>query len=62
MGVVWEMCDRMLVMYKGRVVEEGPVESVILNPQHPYTRALIQSVPPLHRKLDRLPATEEFLV
>jgi ABC-type dipeptide/oligopeptide/nickel transport system ATPase component len=61
MGAVWEMCDRMIVMLKGRVVEEGPVESVIQNPQHPYTRALIQSVPPLDRKLDRLPATEEFL-
>jgi ABC-type dipeptide/oligopeptide/nickel transport system ATPase component len=62
MGVVWEMCDRVVVMYKGRIVEEGPVESVLVNPQHPYTRALIQSVPPLDRKLDRLPATEEFLV
>lgn len=45
MGVVRHFCDRILVMYLGRVVEEGPVEEVCRNPLHPYTRMLIASVP-----------------
>jgi len=44
-GVIAEMCDEVAVMYDGFVVESGPVEEVYLRPQHPYTRALIASVP-----------------
>lgn len=40
-GVVAEVCERVLVMYKGDIVEDGTVEQVITNPQHPYTKALI---------------------
>jgi ABC-type glutathione transport system ATPase component len=40
-GVVAEVCERVLVMYKGDIVEDGPVEQIITNPQHPYTKALI---------------------
>lgn len=44
LGVVWEMCDRVLVMYAGRIVEEGPLRSVFESPAHPYTEALLRSV------------------
>jgi len=47
LGVVSEYCDRVMVMYAGQVVEEGPTASVIRNPQHPYTRGLLQSIPRL---------------
>lgn len=46
-GVIAEMCDDIVVMYDGFVVESGPVEEVYLRPQHPYTQALIASVPTL---------------
>ena len=46
-GVIAQMCDREIVMYGGRIVETGPVESVFRRPQHPYTRALLDSVPDL---------------
>lgn len=45
LGVVAETCDRMVVMYGGRVVETGPVADVFSAPLHPYTAALLQSVP-----------------
>jgi oligopeptide/dipeptide ABC transporter ATP-binding protein len=47
MGVVRHFCDRIAVMYLGRIVEEGPVEDVCRKPLHPYTRLLIDSVPAL---------------
>jgi peptide/nickel transport system ATP-binding protein len=45
LGVVAEMADDVVVMYLGRVVEEGPVDDIFHNPMHPYTRALLQSIP-----------------
>ena len=45
LGVVAEMCDDVVVMYAGRVVERGPVDVVFGSPQHPYTEALLQSIP-----------------
>jgi peptide/nickel transport system ATP-binding protein len=45
LGVVAEMADDVAVMYLGRVVEEGPVDDIFHNPKHPYTRALLQSIP-----------------
>ncbi|MFC4451720.1 ABC transporter ATP-binding protein [Halorussus aquaticus] len=45
MAVVREICDRVAVMYLGEIVEVGPTESVLADPQHPYTRALTASVP-----------------
>ena len=45
MAVVASLCTRVVVMYAGRVVEEGPVEQVFESPQHPYTWALLRSVP-----------------
>jgi peptide/nickel transport system ATP-binding protein len=47
LGVVAEYMERVLVMYAGRVVEEGPVHQVFENPLHPYTRGLLRSVPRL---------------
>ena len=47
LGVVAETCDDVAVMYAGRVVERGPVEDVFGSPQHPYTEALLQSIPML---------------
>ncbi|MEE3915111.1 ABC transporter ATP-binding protein [Pseudomonas viridiflava] len=45
LAIVRRLCDRVAVMYLGRIVEEGPVESVFLSPRHPYTAALIQAIP-----------------
>jgi peptide/nickel transport system ATP-binding protein len=49
LGVVAEMADRVVVMYAGRSVEEGPVEAIFDNPCHPYTRGLLGAVPRLDR-------------
>jgi len=48
LGVVAEMCDAVSVMYLGRVVEQGPVEAIFHHAQHPYTRALLRSIPSMH--------------
>jgi len=45
LGVVAEMADDVVVMYLGRVVEQGPVDDIFHNPLHPYTRALLKSIP-----------------
>lgn len=54
LGVVAELCDRVVVMYAGKVIEEGDVRSIFKKPQHPYTKGLIQSVPNLEVKRNRL--------
>jgi oligopeptide/dipeptide ABC transporter ATP-binding protein len=46
-GVIAQVCDRVAVMYGGHIVESGPVEALYNNAQHPYTRALLESVPQL---------------
>jgi len=45
LGVVAEMCDDVVVMYLGRVVEQGPVDEIFHDPKHPYTQALLRSIP-----------------
>jgi peptide/nickel transport system ATP-binding protein len=45
MGVVAGLCTRVLVMYAGKIVEQGPVEQIFDNPQHPYTWSLLRSIP-----------------
>lgn len=54
LGVVWEMCDRVLVMYASQIVEEGPRGELFERPCHPYTRALLGSVISLSRSGERL--------
>ena len=46
LAVVRQMCDRVAILYLGRVVEDGPVADIFRNPLHPYTRALLASVLP----------------
>jgi oligopeptide/dipeptide ABC transporter ATP-binding protein len=57
-GVVGRMCDRVAVMYAGRIVECGPVQRIFEAPQHPYTRALIASVPKMTGPIGRLTTIE----
>jgi oligopeptide/dipeptide ABC transporter ATP-binding protein len=45
LGVIAETADRVAVMYAGRIVEQGPVRQIFRNPQHPYTRGLLASIP-----------------
>ncbi|MBZ9939412.1 ABC transporter ATP-binding protein [Mesorhizobium sp. BR1-1-16] len=55
LGIVAGFADRVLVMYSGRIVEEGPVEQIFAAPAHPYTRGLIAAVPRADMRVDRLP-------
>ncbi|MCE7793288.1 ABC transporter ATP-binding protein [Salipaludibacillus sp. CUR1] len=54
LGVVAEMCDRVAVMYAGKVVEEGDVRTILKDPKHPYTQGLIRSLPKMHKREERL--------
>lgn len=56
LGVVAEMCSRVIVMYAGKIVEEAPVEILFANPAHPYTQGLIASVPKLGSGVKVLPS------
>ncbi|TVS01830.1 MAG: ABC transporter ATP-binding protein [Rhodobacteraceae bacterium] len=57
LGVIAELCDRMVVMYAGEAVEEGPVAEVFQRPAHPYTAKLIECDPGrLHERVEALPA------
>ena len=53
MGVVAETCQRVVVMYAGKVVEEAPVEALFGNPRHPYTQGLIRSIPRVDRGAEK---------
>ena len=53
-GIVARMCDKVGVMYAGRLVERAPVRTIFNRPAHPYTEALLQAVPKLTEKTDRL--------
>src|SRR5881227_854099 len=68
MGVVAETCQRVVVMYAGKVVEEAPVEALFGNPRHPYTQGLIRSIPRVDRaathkeRLEAIPGTVPSLL
>ncbi|MDX3659811.1 ABC transporter ATP-binding protein [Streptomyces sp. ID05-26A] len=62
LGLVARYSDEVLVMYDGRVVEQGPTEQVIASPAQPYTRALIDAAPRLGRRLDRLPTIDRAVL
>jgi oligopeptide/dipeptide ABC transporter ATP-binding protein len=53
-GIVAKLCDRVIVMYAGRIVEQGSVREIFNNPRHPYTEALLGSVPKLEEDVNRL--------
>ena len=57
-GIVARMCDRVAVMYAGRIVESGPTRTLFRAPRHPYTEALMASVPRMEAAADRLPSIE----
>ncbi len=61
LGVIAELADRVVVMYKGRVVEEGKVLDIFSNPQHPYTKGLLACRPPLDKRLHWLPTVSDFM-
>lgn len=60
LGVIADVCDRVIVMYAGRVVEDGDVRSIFRRPSHPYTRGLLESIPTLkddRRRLFQIPGS-----
>ena len=61
LGVVAEIADRILVMYRGRVVEQGPVLDIFTNPQHPYTKGLLACRPKLSIGRKKLPVVADFM-
>ncbi|MBT8273599.1 MAG: ABC transporter ATP-binding protein [Bacteroidia bacterium] len=61
LALVSEIADRVLVMYQGKIVEQGDVQSIFKSPEHIYTKALIASKPSLDRRLKKLPTIENFM-
>ncbi len=61
LGVISELADRVVVMYKGNVVEAGTVWDIFNRPQHPYTKSLIACRPPLDKHLRKLPVVSDFM-
>lgn len=61
LGVVAEIADRVAIMYKGEIVEQGRTKEIFINSQHPYTKALIACRPALHPKGEKLPVVADFL-
>jgi oligopeptide/dipeptide ABC transporter ATP-binding protein len=57
-GIVAKMCDRVAVMYAGRIVEQGSVRDIFNRPSHPYTEALLASVPKMEEDVERLYSIE----
>lgn len=56
LSVAMEICDRTAVMYAGKIVEEGATKEIFLKPLHPYTQALLGSIPRMGSKVQRLPS------
>jgi len=61
LGVIAEIADRVLVMYKGKIVEQGSVWDIFSNPKHPYTKGLLACRPPLGKRLSKLPTVADFM-
>lgn len=61
LGVIAELADKVMVMYKGKIVEQGPVLDIFENPQHPYTKGLLACRPPLDKRLKWLPTVADFM-
>lgn len=61
LGVIAEIADRVIVMYKGNIVEQGSVIDIFEHPKHPYTRSLLACRPPLGIRLKKLPTIVDFM-
>lgn len=61
LGVIKQIADRVIVLYKGEIVEKGEVNEVFYNPQHPYTKGLLASRPPINERPKRLLTVADFL-
>ncbi|TXH52901.1 MAG: ABC transporter ATP-binding protein [Bacteroidia bacterium] len=61
LGVIAEIADRVVVMYKGKIVEQGSVVDIFSNPKHPYTKGLLACRPPLEKRLSKLPVIADFM-
>ncbi len=61
LGVVSEVAGKVIVMYKGKIVEQGSVTEILRSPKHPYTKGLLACRPLLHEKGERLPVVSDFI-
>ena len=61
LGVIAEIADKVVVMYKGKIVEQGTVLEIFSNPKHPYTKGLLACRPPLEKRLSKLPVIADFM-
>ena len=61
LGLVAEIADRAIVMFKGKIVEQNTIHQLFTDPQHPYTKALLECRPILHPKDERLPVVSDFM-
>lgn len=61
LGVIAQVADDIMVMYRGKVVEQGPADQILHNPQQPYTKGLLACRPPLDERPRRLPTVEDYL-
>jgi len=61
LGVIAQLADEAAVMYKGKIVEQGPIRQLFTHPSHPYTKGLLACRPPLDRRLRILPTISDFL-
>ena len=61
LGVIAELADKVVVMYKGNIVEQGSVWDIFNNPQHPYTKGLLACRPPLDKRYTFLPTVGDFM-
>ncbi len=61
LGVINEVADQILVMYQGKIVEQGEKEQILYCPQDPYTKGLLACRPPLHIKVEKLPTVSDFM-
>jgi len=62
LGVIAELADKVVVMYKGKIVEQGHVLDIFKSPKHPYTKSLLACRPPLDMRLKRLPVVSDFMI
>ena len=61
LGVIAELADKVVVMYKGKIVEQGNVWQIFTNPKHPYTKGLLACRPPLNKRYNFLPTVSDFM-